>query len=123
MAAIGWVSTVEENVARGHTGLPRLKQIEADKRATPVACCAGSTRLARRDRQKPHQQPKQKQGADQRKQGVPGVEMEVGIAIETMPCRQHETLLACVGHAKRRLDYVHFLTIPGGFLLFFPHVW
>ena len=97
-AAIGWVRT-GPGKCRGRPH--RASWVEADRRATSAACWAGSALLARRDRQEPHQQPKQKQGADQRKQGVPGVKMEVGIAIETMPRRQHRPFSARDGRAQR----------------------
>jgi len=75
-------------------------------RRTPQPCptfasrSAGAT-LPRRDRQEPHQQPEQEQSADQRKQCVQRVEMEVGIAIETMPRRQHRPSFARAERANR----------------------
>lgn len=72
-------------------------------RTTPKARLSVSVLLARRHRQEPHQQPKQKQSADQREQGMQRVEMKVGIAIETIPRRQHETLLCTQGVPTGRL--------------------
>src|ERR1039458_5115245 len=56
--------------------------------------------LAPRDLYRQDQQAEQEQGADQGKQGVQRVEMEVGIAIEAISCREHKTSLARVTGAN-----------------------
>ena len=58
--------------------------------------------LARRDGQKPDQQTEQEQGTNQGKQGMQRVELEIGIAIEAISCREHKTSLARVTGANGR---------------------
>src|SRR5260370_39335586 len=76
-------------------------------------------RLARGYGQKPDQQSKQNQGADQRKKRVQRMEVEVRIPIEPISCSQHKTSLARVTGAIGRPVSLYFATISLPWLLFF----
>jgi len=59
-------------------------------------------RLVRRERQKPHQQSKQNQGADQGKQSVERMKVKIGVSRVGMPRRQHKTSSAVGTDANGR---------------------
>jgi len=71
------------------------------RQGNPLRNKAGRVFLSRRHHQKPCQQAKQDQGADQREKRMQRVEMKIRVARETMPRSQHGTSFARASGCER----------------------